>query len=110
MKLSVFVVSTSLAISRPRNPLYIATLAAIALLYSTNAQAAEPGFRAGAAVSNITPPLGLDIIGGFNPQPSEHIHDELYARCIVLDDGTKKLALVICDLLGVHRLVSDEAR
>jgi hypothetical protein len=28
----------------------------------------------------------------------------------VLDDGAKKLALVVCDLLGVHRLVSDEAR
>ena len=42
--------------------------------------------------------------------PSRHIHDELHARCLVLDDGKQKLALVVCDLLGIHRVVSEEAR
>ena len=65
---------------------------------------------AGAATSNITPPIGGDIVGGFLPFPSEHIHDELHARCLVLDDGKTKLALVVCDLLGLHRSVSVEAR
>ncbi|RFC45831.1 MAG: hypothetical protein DVB23_001816 [Verrucomicrobia bacterium] len=69
-----------------------------------------PTFRAGAAVSNITPELGGEIIGGFAPFPSTHIHDELQARCLVLDDGTSKLALVVCDLLGLHRTVSVRAR
>ncbi|QDU31659.1 Neutral/alkaline non-lysosomal ceramidase [Anatilimnocola aggregata] len=67
-------------------------------------------FQAGAATSNITPPLGLEIVGGFVPYPSKHIHDELNARCLVLDDGKTKLAIVVCDLLGIHRVVSDEAR
>lgn len=67
-------------------------------------------FRAGAATSNITPDLGGDIVGGFAPIPSRHIHDELHARCLVLDDGRGKLALVVCDLLGIHKQVSDEAR
>jgi hypothetical protein len=67
-------------------------------------------FRAGAASSNITPALGGDIIGGFLPIPSKHIHDQLHARCLVLDDGKTRLAFVVCDLLGVHRWVSDEAR
>jgi neutral ceramidase len=66
--------------------------------------------KAGAATSNITPPLGKDIIGGFQPFPSKHIHDELHARCLVLDDGKTRLALVVCDLLGIHRNVSDLAR
>ncbi len=77
------------------------------------AKAATPPaatFRAGAATSNITPALGGDIIGGFLPIPSQHIHDELHARCLVLDDGDTQLALIVCDLLGLHRLVSDEAR
>lgn len=65
--------------------------------------------KAGAATSNITPPLGGGIVGGFVPVPSKHIHDELHARCLVLDDGTTRLALVVCDLLGIHRGVSDEA-
>ena len=71
---------------------------------------ASAELRAGAATSNITPEIGRPIIGGFSPAPSKHIHDELHARCLVLDDGKTKLALVVCDLLGVHKLVSDEAR
>ena len=67
-------------------------------------------FRAGAATSNLTPAIGAPIIGGFVPFPSTHIHDELYARCLVLDDGHTRIALVVCDLLGIHRVVSEEAR
>lgn len=65
---------------------------------------------AGAATSNITPNLGGEIVGGFLPFPATHIHDELHARCLVLDDGKMKVALVVCDLLGMHRSVSVEAR
>ncbi len=67
-------------------------------------------FQAGAATSNITPELGIEIVGGFVPFPAAHVHDELHARCLVLDDGKTKLALVVCDLLGMHRSVSVEAR
>jgi len=67
-------------------------------------------FRAGAATSNSTPPLGDAIIGNWAPIPSTHVHDELHARCLVLDDGKTKLALVVCDSLGMNRLVSEEAR
>ncbi|MFM9966626.1 MAG: hypothetical protein ACKV2Q_36065 [Planctomycetaceae bacterium] len=68
------------------------------------------GLHAGAATSNITPEIGHEIIGGFVPYPSKHVHDELHARCLVLDDGKTKLALVVCDLLGIQRVVSTEAR
>ena len=71
---------------------------------------ADGGFQAGASTSNITPEIGGKIIGGFVPFPSTHVHDELHARCIVLDDGQVRLALVVCDLLGIDRSVSDEAR
>lgn len=72
--------------------------------------AKPPVFRAGAATSNITPNLGSGIVGGFVPFPASHVHDELHARCLVLDDGKTMLALVVCDLLGLHRTVSVEAR
>jgi neutral ceramidase len=74
------------------------------------APADKSGLRAGAATSNITPPLGLRIVGGFAPYPADDVHDELHARCLVLDDGRTRLALVVCDLLGLHRTVSLEAR
>jgi len=74
--------------------------------------AAQPNapLRAGAAKTNITSPLGTPIIGGFAPFPAQEVHDELHARCLVLDDGRTRLAIVICDLLGVHRVLSLEAR
>jgi hypothetical protein len=81
----------------------------ITILAATGTLPAQQ-FRAGAATSNITPPLGQPIVGGFVPFPATHVHDELHARCLVLDDGKTKLVFVVCDLLGLDRLVSDEAR
>jgi neutral ceramidase len=71
---------------------------------------AAAAIRAGAATSNITPALGSEIVGGFLPFPAKHVHDELHARCLVLDDGSTRLAIVVCDLLGIHRSVSVAAR
>ena len=80
-------------------------------LWGSSSGAAEPApLKAGAATSNITPPLGCDIIGGFKPYPATHVHDELHARCLVLESGDTRLALVVCDLLGLARGVSDESR
>ncbi len=67
-------------------------------------------FRAGASTSNITPPLGELIVGGWKPVPATHIHDELYARCLVLDDGATKLAIVLCDNVGISREVFELAK
>ncbi len=87
-------------------------LLALAFLASTApaAWSQEGGLKAGAATSNITPPIGAQIVGGHLPVPSTHVHDELHARCLVLDDGKTKLALVTCDVVGIHQLVCDEAK
>ena len=94
-----------------KQSLFILSLLLLTLPPSIRAD--EPGkaiLRAGAATSVITPELGLPIVGGFTPFPAEHIHDELHARCLVLDDGKSKVALVVCDLLGIHRSVILEAK
>lgn len=67
-------------------------------------------FKAGAAASNITPPLGSPIVGGWSPFPATNIHDELWARCLVLDDGRTRLAIVVADNVGIPRAVFDEAK
>ena len=89
-----------------------AKLIVLGLLCALAAQSAAGAeqFQAGAATSNITPDIGSEVIGGFVPFPSQHVHDELHARCLVLDDGKTRLALVVCDLLGIDRVVSEEAR
>ena len=74
------------------------------------AEDAKLVFRAGAATSNITPPLGELIVGGWQPIPATHIHDELHARCLVMDDGEVKLAIVLCDNVGIPQDVFDLAK
>src|SRR5262245_43707732 len=67
-------------------------------------------FRAGAARVDITPDLGILIVGSFNPTPATHVHDPLYARTLVLDDGATKIAFVVVDNVGVPKIVCDEAK
>lgn len=62
-------------------------------------------FRAGAAASNVTPRLGLPIVGNWNRPLAEQVHDELHAKCVVLDDGQTKLVLVIVDNIGIRQEV-----
>lgn len=85
-------------------------LAMIGLPASAEAGQEPPVLRAGAATSNITPPLGEPIVGGWNSPPATHVHDELHARCLVLDDGRTRLAIVLCDNVGISRDVLDAAR
>ncbi len=74
------------------------------------AQTAERVLKAGAATSNITPPLGELIVGGWQPMPATNVHDELHARCLFLDDGQKSLAIVLCDNVGIPVDVFDLAK
>lgn len=67
-------------------------------------------FRAGAATSNITPLLGGPIVGNFGQPQAIHIHDELHARCLVLDDGETRLVIVVVDNVSINREVFDEAK
>ena len=74
------------------------------------ATANELVLRAGAATSNITPPIGsADAVRSSKPQAT-HVHDELQARCLVLDDGQDKLALVVCDLRHISAVVAANAK
>lgn len=59
---------------------------------------ADPMFRAGAAVADVTPerfPVAVNC--GFAEATGTVAHDRLHARALVLDDGTIKLAIVIVD-------------
>ena len=71
---------------------------------------AEEVFRAGAAISNVTPWLGVSMPGGFTDRRATKIHDELYARCLVLDDGKTQLAIVVVDNCILPRDLLDRAK
>ncbi|MEM9589138.1 MAG: hypothetical protein AAGA03_17790 [Planctomycetota bacterium] len=67
-------------------------------------------FRAGAAVADITPPLGMPIVGSWDSPPATNVHDPLQVRALVLDDGETRIAFAICDSVGIPAEVFDMAR
>jgi hypothetical protein len=66
--------------------------------------------KAGAAKVNITPPLGIKMFGYFEERLARDVHDDLHAKSLVLGDGEVKLAVVVCDLIGVSREYLDRAK
>src|SRR5438309_890841 len=61
------------------------------------ARAAE--FKAGVARTDITPPLDLPLWGYSDRKgPAKSVLDPLYARILVLDDASNRVALVTLDL------------
>ena len=91
---------------------FLRTIALLLLstLLLTAADPAKREFRAGADRTDITPELGILIVGSFSPTPAKAVHDPLYARTLVLDDGTTRLAFVIVDNVGLPQFVCDEAK
>src|SRR5206468_824754 len=73
---------------------------------TTSASAQQPAesLRVGFAEADITPKLdaGPIFMAGFGQnRKATAIHDPLLARAIVLSDGTKKIAIVSVDLVGL---------
>ncbi len=57
---------------------------------------------AGVCETNITPPPGVWMGGyAFRPCGATGIHDELYARALVADNGRNRLVLVTADLIAL---------
>src|SRR5690554_2618370 len=84
----------------------------VSLFVAPAAAQSESGrvLKAGASLSDVTAPLGSLIVGGWEPIPATHIHDPMYARCLVLDDGQTRIVFVVIDNVGVPRPVLDEAK
>ncbi len=62
-------------------------------------------FQAGAARVVITPPIGVPLSGYFvaegRTETARVVHDDLYARALVLSDGDTTVAIVTTDLIGL---------
>ena len=75
------------------------------------AESPDKVFRAGAFAANINPTvLPISVNGGMTDRQAKSIHDPLHARCLVLDDGRTKLAIVVCDSCMIPRHVLDDAK
>ncbi|HXH99891.1 MAG TPA: hypothetical protein VNI52_06460 [Sphingobacteriaceae bacterium] len=67
-------------------------------------------FKAGAAKVNITPPLGTLINGDFVSHYARLIHDDLFAKALVLQNGEVSTAIIIVDICLMDKTFTDSAK
>jgi hypothetical protein len=94
--------------TRKSKALNAVVLAAAICLLGVEPATAE--LRAGAAMVNITPPMGTPMAGYYHQRGSQGVIDDLYAKAVVLHDGSTKVALVVCDIISLPRTAVLETR
>ena len=73
--------------------------------------ASRAALQGGCAKVNITPPVGAWLSGyGGRDKPSDGVVDELYARALVLDNGSSSVAIISVDLLWVPLKMTNQVR
>ncbi len=92
-----------------RTALWLA-VCTLAISHCVSAAELRSSFRAGASKTNISPWIGLSMNGGMSDRKVEHVHDELHARALVLDDGKTRLAIVVCDSCAIPREIVTQAK
>ena len=67
--------------------------------------------KIGMSLVDISPKKGVQLTGYPHcPRPNEGIHDPLYAACMFIDNGEKKVAIVTADLLHFSKEFVRELR
>ncbi|HEY4290290.1 MAG TPA: neutral/alkaline non-lysosomal ceramidase N-terminal domain-containing protein [Puia sp.] len=74
------------------------------------AQGPAVALKGNMAQVNITPPVGSRLAGHFYEIFSTGVHDSLWAKAMILQQGEEKFAFVFCDLIGLNTAVSASAR
>ncbi len=89
------------------------TLSLLMVSSQSEGQATKPAGKllAGANAVDITPTeLPVIVNGGFLERTADKVHDRLHAKCLVLDDGRERLAMVVVDTCVLPRELLDEAK
>lgn len=78
---------------------------------NTDKVAATRGFHAGAAVVDISPTsFPVRVAGYFLESNANQLKDPLFARAIVIENDSTKIALVIVDTCMMTQSLIDEAK
>ena len=88
--------------------------AAIAFYPGLSSRAdSRPYLLAGASKRRVTPPLSVPYLtssGNGTSAPFKGIHDDLFARALVLDNGHEKIAILSVDAIGYDNSILGKGR
>ena len=95
----------------PMNPLRMGRLTCLTLTACVIALPALAGeLRVGVGTADITPPLGIPLAGYYHERGADGVLDPLLSKAIVLEVDGERAGLVVVDLIGITRWVTDQAR
>lgn len=60
-------------------------------------------FKVGIGTADITPPLGVGMVGYYYPRLAKAVHDPLTAKAVIFDDGKTRAALIACGICHFDR-------
>src|SRR5438132_412418 len=83
---------------------------AVFAIFTLTAPAGAGELRVGAAAVVISPTVGTPMAGYYSERAAEGVHDDLYAKALVLEKDGARAALVSLDLISTARQVVTEAR
>jgi neutral ceramidase len=66
--------------------------------------------QVGAAAVKIDPLPGTPVAGYYSPRGAKDVLDSLYAKALVIEYDTTKVAIVTCDLISLPRGIVEKAR
>src|SRR5688572_19403898 len=88
-----------------------APFAVVLTLFGLSPAARAEGLKAGAFAMDVTPTkFPISVNGGMRDVTATAAHDRLHARCLVLDDGKTKLAIVVVDSCMIPRELVEDAK
>lgn len=92
-----------------KNATFLHVVFALGVCYG---EVAAADLRAGVGRADLTPPIGGPMYGygARGSDVSQGVHDPLYAKALVLDDGATTLAIVTLDLGSFTQENSDNVR
>lgn len=81
------------------------------MVLTTISRGEELTFRAGTSIVEVTPlKFPISMTGSFTDRKATYAQDPLHARCLVLDDGRIRVALVVCVSCLIPQEVFDVAK
>jgi hypothetical protein len=88
----------------------MAVMGATTVLLAAALPSQADGLRAGAATVRITPPPGTPMAGYYHARGSQDVHDDLFARALVIERDGAKAAIVSLDVITTTPALTAEVR
>jgi neutral ceramidase len=66
--------------------------------------------KTGSAAVKITPPSGTPMAGYYYDRGADGVHDDLFAKAIVIEKDGARVAVISCDLIGVPAEIVSKVR